>query len=297
MMESLALPGVSIKAWCFCRRVPKPSCGFERGPGHPSNQGVPMGRGRCGRGVVGVVLVLVLAGAGAAELQAQGFQWPERSENLQVLPADFPADRLRAVMQGFTRSLGVRCSHCHVGEEGQPLGSYDFVSDDNRNKRVARIMLEMLGSINEYLDQVEPSGAEPVNMWCHTCHNGKPRPLTLAEALGEALAAGGVEGALAEFQALRGRYFATPAFDFSARGVAGVVQEWIGAGETQAALALARRNLEDYPQVAVTHQSLAGVLLEMGDRDQAIVHLEHALELEPDNRQVQRELERLRGGG
>ena len=30
---------------------------------------------------------------------------------------------------------------------------------------------------------MEPSGAEPVNMWCHTCHRGVARPHTLDEAL------------------------------------------------------------------------------------------------------------------
>ena len=34
------------------------------------------------------------------------------------------------VMPGFTRALGVRCSYCHVGEEGESLSTYDFASDD-----------------------------------------------------------------------------------------------------------------------------------------------------------------------
>ena len=43
-------------------------------------------------------------------------------------------ERLRPVMMGFTRALGVRCNHCHVGEDGQPLSTFDFVSDENPNK-------------------------------------------------------------------------------------------------------------------------------------------------------------------
>src|SRR5215813_630156 len=57
--------------------------------------------------------------------------WPEKPKNLQVLPKDWPGTRLRPVMVGFTRALGVRCSYCHKGEEGKPLSTYDFVSDDN----------------------------------------------------------------------------------------------------------------------------------------------------------------------
>ncbi len=54
-------------------------------------------------------------------------------------------------MKGFTRALGVRCSHCHVG--GNPLSTYDFASDENPNKGRAREMLRMLNSINEHLQK------------------------------------------------------------------------------------------------------------------------------------------------
>ena len=70
--------------------------------------------------------------------------WPEKPKNLQVLPKDWPGTRLRPVMVGFSRALGVRCSYCHKGEEGKPLSTYDFASDDNPNKNRAREMLRML---------------------------------------------------------------------------------------------------------------------------------------------------------
>ena len=99
---------------------------------------------------------------------------------------------MRAVMTGFTSALGVRCSHCHVGEEGQPLSSYDFPSDENPNKDRAREMLRLLGAVNGHLEKIEPSGGQRVNMWCHTCHRGRPLPTTLDEELREAYAEGGV---------------------------------------------------------------------------------------------------------
>ena len=89
-------------------------------------------------------------------------------------------------MRGFTRSLGVRCTHCHVGEEGKPLGSYDFVSDKNPNKDRAREMYRMLGDINAHLKKITPSAEPRVNMWCGTCHRGRPRPTTLGEEMSEA---------------------------------------------------------------------------------------------------------------
>ena len=90
-------------------------------------------------------------------------------------------------MRGFTRSLGVRCTHCHVGEEGKPLGSYDFVSDKNPNKDRAREMYRMLGDINAHLKKITAERrCRAVNMWCGTCHRGRPRPTTLGEEMSEA---------------------------------------------------------------------------------------------------------------
>lgn len=45
------------------------------------------------------------------------WSWPEEPKNLQVLPKEFTGQKLRPIMTGFTRALGVRCSYCHVGEE------------------------------------------------------------------------------------------------------------------------------------------------------------------------------------
>ncbi|HUP18418.1 MAG TPA: c-type cytochrome, partial [Gemmatimonadota bacterium] len=123
-----------------------------------------------------------------ATARSQQWSWPERGENLQVLPEDTPPERLRAIMTGFTRALGVRCTYCHVGEDGQPLSTYDFASDELHHKEVARTMYRMLGVINDTLRTIESSGhtRTRVNMWCHTCHRGRPRPTTLEEELREA---------------------------------------------------------------------------------------------------------------
>ena len=102
--------------------------------------------------------------------------WPEKPKNLQVFPKDWSGTRLRPVMVGFTRALGARCSYCHKGEEGKPLSTYDFASDENPNKNRAREMYRMLGEITDHLKKIRPSGDKPVNMWCHTCHHGRPRP-------------------------------------------------------------------------------------------------------------------------
>ena len=130
--------------------------------------------------IPGIITLAVLV---VMPAQAQEkWTWPEKPSNLQVLPKDWPGSRLAPVMTYFTRALGVRCSYCHKGEEAKPLFTYDFPSDENANKNRAREMIRMLGSINDHLKKIEPSGSKRVNMSCETCHHGRPRPTTLEES-------------------------------------------------------------------------------------------------------------------
>lgn len=105
-------------------------------------------------------------------------QVPEKFTNLRVLPPDIQRAELVEIMKGFTRSLGVRCSTCHVGEEGKPLNTYDFASDEKPTKRNARLMLQMVNEINgKHLATVLPeSGLKPVTVTCYTCHRGSRQP-------------------------------------------------------------------------------------------------------------------------
>src|SRR5215469_2763158 len=135
-----------------------------------------------GVGKLLTILLLIVLFAPRARVQ-ESWSWPEKPKNLQVLPKDWPGSRLQPVMIGFTGALGVRCPYCHKGEEGKPLSTFDFASDENPNKDRAREMLRMLGTINDRLQKIQPSGDQRVNMWCHTCHRGRPRPTTLEEEL------------------------------------------------------------------------------------------------------------------
>ena len=247
----------------------------------------------------GVVAVVAMALAGVVltavpdRARAQSI-WPERAQNLQVLPEDFPPQRLRAVMQGFTRALGVRCSHCHVGEEGEPLSSYDFASDDNPNKDRARAMYRMLGVINQELRGIEPSGPEAVNMWCHTCHNGKPRPQTLDEAVMEAYRLEGAASALERFGALRARYYGAAAYDFTAGSVNELAEQFLEQGDTASAEAFFERNAEDHPDAYRAWERLGDLALIRGDTATAAGHYQRALTLAPDNARIRRSLDAIR---
>ena len=68
-------------------------------------------------------------------------------ENLQVLPDSISRDALFDIMKGFTQALGVRCDHCHINE-GDSFETFNFPSDDNSHKEVARDMMRMTWQIN-----------------------------------------------------------------------------------------------------------------------------------------------------
>jgi hypothetical protein len=82
-----------------------------------------------------------------------------------------PAGRFVRIMNlGYSRALGVACTHCHVES--------DFSSDDKRPKRAAREMADMHHAINERLAKMEnledPPNQRFVN--CSTCHRGAVDP-------------------------------------------------------------------------------------------------------------------------
>jgi Photosynthetic reaction centre cytochrome C subunit len=90
-------------------------------------------------------------------------------KNIQTLKG-VPAGRLLAIMEmGYSRSLGVNCTHCHTPE--------NWASEDKNKKQVARDMAAMVTRINgEALPAIKNlSGAKPT-INCTTCHRGQTVP-------------------------------------------------------------------------------------------------------------------------
>ncbi|MCL7959414.1 MAG: c-type cytochrome [marine benthic group bacterium] len=243
--------------------------------------------------IFAATVILVASGTPAF---AQEWTWPDHPENLQVLPENWTGQRLRPVMTGFTRALGVRCSHCHVGDDGQPLSTYDFASDDNPNKERARTMLKMLGDINQTLKTLEPSGPERVNMWCHTCHRGRPRPMTLGEELGEVYHARGLETALDHYEALRDRFYGRGAYDFGEDALNSLGYSLMAKDDFDGAVRVFLLNVEQSPESGNVYDSLAEAYMNRGDRQLAIEYYERSLELDPENDNAREQLKALAAG-
>jgi hypothetical protein len=99
-------------------------------------------------------------------------------KNLKVFPKDISRADLISNMKFFTRSLGVRCTYCHVGVEGQPRSTYDFASDAKPNKDIARDMLRLADRLNEK-DLPAIGGLADPHITCFTCHRGSTKPATM----------------------------------------------------------------------------------------------------------------------
>jgi Photosynthetic reaction centre cytochrome C subunit len=92
-------------------------------------------------------------------------------KNIQWLKST-PAGRfLRIMNEGYSRALGVSCTHCHVEQ--------DFASDDKRPKRAAREMAVMHRAINDQLAKMQNLDLKPEQRFinCSTCHRGAINPL------------------------------------------------------------------------------------------------------------------------
>lgn len=243
------------------------------------------------------LLLLFQVSAAIAQGSQSSWSWPEKAKNLQVLPADSPPDRLRAVMMGFTRSLGVRCTHCHVGEEGKPLTTYDFAADTNPKKDVARGMLRMLGTINDQLKTIQPEKVDRVNMWCHTCHRGRPLPMTLAEELSRVYKQQGSDSTVARYQDLRARFYGAGAYDFREPALNEVGYVALASHDARGAVSILQLNAQQFPESWNARDSLGEAYLAAGDTAQALIQYEKALELDPKNENAAKVLAALKGAG
>jgi len=102
--------------------------------------------------------------------------------NLQVFPADIAPGDLIMAMQGFEAALGVECDYCHQFN-GRGAPDNDMASDAKAPKRVARVMLRMVGQINQTIgDGVDKPADDITRVRCITCHRGSAIPMVDAPA-------------------------------------------------------------------------------------------------------------------
>jgi tetratricopeptide (TPR) repeat protein len=186
----------------------------------------------------------------------------EEFTNLQVLPKDIAPEDLRKLMGTFTRALGVRCTHCHVGEEGKPHQKGDFAKDDKPTKLKAREMIRMTNDLNEkYLAKLAVRVDPPIRVQCITCHHGITQPRQIQDLLTAAYDKGGMDSTLTTYNALRDRYYGSFAYDFGEVPLADVASTVRTAGHLADAESLLALDVAMNPKSAFAKRRHANLAL------------------------------------
>jgi hypothetical protein len=130
------------------------------------------------RSIVLLMTLLVAVALCSLSLPQEGpkQQQHPKPQNLKVLPKDISHEELDKVMDGFKKSLGVKCGFCHAPRKDNPQ-KLDFASDDNEHKDVARAMMRMTAKINKKYFK----GNQPMAITCYTCHHGNEEPKSVPE--------------------------------------------------------------------------------------------------------------------
>jgi tetratricopeptide (TPR) repeat protein len=190
------------------------------------------------------------------------------------------------MMRGFSNSLGVRCTYCHVGREGAPISSYDFASDEKNTKLIARQMMLMVAEVNRRIDTLPEHGTPEIMVNCATCHRGVTRPVPLAVLMTEVAKSAGTDSALKTYAALRERYHGRDSYDFGEPSLNNAAFQLAQAGKFDQALALLKLNEQYFPKSAGLYVFRGNVLLLRADTNAAADAFREAIRRDSTNNEA-----------
>ena len=240
------------------------------------------------RRFVTLTIVMLLWISASATAQGAGKFPPDSATNLQVIPNGTPVRQVIGQMRNITQALGVRCPFCHVGEEGKPLSTFNFASDDKPTKLVARQMMLMVAEINRRLDTLPehdmPGHDMPlVEVTCRTCHRGVHEPIPLSTLIAQAAIEAGPDSAVRAYKALRDQYYGRDAYDFGEGSLNTAAFQVARRQQYDAALALLALNEQEFPASSDMSVVRGNILLMEGDTTAAAGAYRQALARDPDN--------------
>lgn len=239
------------------------------------------------------LLVLSLAATSTAAAQSAGHFPPDSLVNTQVFPHNTPVREVLGRMRGFTMGLGVRCTFCHVGEEGQSLATFDFPSDKKQTKLIARQMMRMVDEINRRVDTLPGHAPDDPTVTCSTCHRGVSLPQPLSQVIQQAALAGGADSAVRAYRALHQQYYGRASYDFGEGTLNEAAFGVARAGKSADALKLLALNDESYPASATTAITRGNIQLMQGDTAAAIAAYRDALHRDSTDNEARGRLARL----
>ncbi len=121
--------------------------------------------------------IIILCFAAVISMSFMVTNDPTGYKNLKVLPKNTNKQQLDSVMKHFTIALGVKCNFCHVRLNDEQK-NWDFASDNNEHKIIARDMMRMTARINKKFFDVKNTKSldADLEVSCYTCHGGKVHP-------------------------------------------------------------------------------------------------------------------------
>src|SRR6266513_4257863 len=240
-------------------------------------------------------LIAALAAPAVLVSQAPGHFPPDSLINVKVIPKNTPVMQVGGMMRNFPGALGVRCQFCHVGQEGQPLSSFDFAKDEKRTKLTARQMMRMVEEINRRLDTL-PEHAQMtshVEVTCMTCHRGVSRPMPLEQLIMETAQTSGADSATRAYRALRERYYGRAAYDFGEPTLDIAAFRLARAGRYDESFAILQLNETQYPGSSNLSTFRGNINLIKGDTAAAIAAFREAVKRDSTNGEAQGRLRQL----
>jgi hypothetical protein len=217
-------------------------------------------------------------------------QIPDKFTNLQVLPKDTTKADLQSTMRKFAFALNVRCPYCHMEKTDKTI---DFASDDKPNKKTARVMLQMVATINhDYVGKIETTS--PAHVECVTCHHGITQPRTLNAVLSDAIDTEGTDAGVKLYHDLRGQYYGTGAYDFSETPLNQLAESLLARHKTKEAVAVMEMNFSaNNPQSVWAFHVLAMSHQANGEPDKALADYRKVVELHPEDTWAKQQIEAL----
>jgi tetratricopeptide (TPR) repeat protein len=231
----------------------------------------------CGVLVLGV-WTLFPSTAGAQQTQTAGAQTPGRQKP--------PTRNLLAEMQSYTQALGVTCEFCHSAPANSGL--------PEPKKDIARTMIAMTRDLNVQVQLA--TGKAPVEatrVECATCHRGVTIPRRLGELIAETLQYKGADAAVAQYRDLRDRYFGRGSYDFGEDELVNVARP-IASVRPDDAITLLKLNIEFNPRSAKSYALMGFAYTRKFDDASAIINVQRAVEIEPENGEFQGQLAQLK---
>jgi hypothetical protein len=245
-------------------------------------------------------LLLILATAaclsGPLAAQAPGKFPPDSLINVKVIPKNTPVIQVVGMMRNFAGALGVRCPFCHVGQEGQPLSTFDFAKDEKRTKLTARQMMRMVEEINRRVDTLphdHDQRHDTLHVTCNTCHRGVSRPVPLEQLIAETAQGSGADSATRAYRALRERYYGRASYDFGEPTLDIAAFRVARAGKFDEAFALLKLNEEQFPNSSNAATFRGNINLMKGDTAAAIASFREAVKRDSTNGEAQGRLRAL----